>query len=311
MNADLTVIATPIAALPVIQIAPIALQLRDDALAGSALIGRVTNAAQNAAAVAAHIGLKRVSAAFEKARKTFKEPILEAGRAVDRVVAAEMAEVEKEIGRLSNETRQFAEAEARRVREEQELQRREMERIERERLAEIARLAREQAAREAEARRVAEEAERMAREEREAAARAAREATNAAEREAAAKRQAEAAKAEEANRIERERVAAELAAKAASEMQLAEERAQQAKAAEAVPVVPTRVSGQVIKKDWEITVTNPYELAKYHPDCVEIKPKLGAIKAHLAEGITIRGIRAEEVTKSTVRAGSNPLVFEA
>ena len=299
-------------ALPpvVFAIQPQALQLRDDALAGSALIGKVETSAQNELAVRAHIELKRIASTFERARKALKEPILQAGRDLDRAVNAELIEVEKEIGRLSNLATQFNEAEQRRVREEQEMQRRELERIEREKQAEIARIAREEAARAAEAKRLADEADRKAREEREAAAKAAREATNAAEREAAAKRQAEAAEAEKANIIGRERIAKESQDRAAAEMQLATERAQQAAGVEGKPIVATRAAGQVVKTDWEIQVTNPYELAKFHPDCVTIEPKLGQIKAHLAAGITVKGITAKQVTKSTVRAGTLPSAIE-
>lgn len=86
--------------LPVFQIAPHALASRDEALANSALIARVTNADQNKQAVDAHILLKRVASTFESARKKMKEPLLDAGRQLDRSVASELIEVEKEIGRL-------------------------------------------------------------------------------------------------------------------------------------------------------------------------------------------------------------------
>jgi hypothetical protein len=222
----------------VFTIKPEALQLRDDALAGSALIGKVETSAQNELAVRAHIELKRIASTFEKARKALKEPILQAGRDLDRAVNAELIEVEKEIGRLSNLTTQFNQAEQRRVREEQEMQRRELERIDRERQEAIAKAANPQ------------------------------------------------------------------------EVAAIEERAQQAAAVEAKPIVATRAAGQVVKTDWEIQVTNPYELAKFHPDCVTIEPKLGNIKAHLAAGITVKGITAKQVTKSTVRAGTLPSAIE-
>lgn len=286
---------------------PAALQQRDRALEISALIGKVENAEQNTQAVQAHIELKRISSGFEKQRKALKEPLLDAGRKLDRLVATELLEVEKEIGRISNLTAQFQIAEQRRVFEEQELQRKELARIEAEKQAEIARIAREQAAREAEARRVQEEAERKAREEREAAAKAARDATNKKQREAAQKLLEEAAKAEEANRIERERLAAESAARAASEMQLANERAQAAAAAEAKPITATRSFGQSVKQDWEIRVLNPYDLARFHPDCVTITPLLTPIKQLLNQGITVKGVMAHKVTKSNVRVANGAI----
>lgn len=272
--------------LPVFQISPSALQTRDEALGNSALIAKVENAEQNKLAVEAHVFLKRVASSFESARKKLKEPLLEAGRQLDRTVAKELAEVEKEIGRLTNLSSAFQLAEARRVREEQELQQRELERIEREKQAEIQRIAREQA-----------EAERKAREAAEAAARQAAEATNA-------KQRAEA----EAARIEAERISKEAAEKSAAAMQLANERAQAASLAEAKPITATRTAGQVVKTDWEITVVNPYELAKFHPDCVRIEPLLQPIKQALNAGITVKGVKADKVTKATVRAGTTPLI---
>lgn len=272
--------------LPVFQIAPHALALRDEALANSALIARVTNADQNKQAVDAHIFLKRVASTFESARKKMKEPLLDAGRQLDRSVASELIEVEKEIGRLSVLSADFQRAEARRVREEQELQARELARIEAEKQAEIQRIAREQA-----------QYERKAREAAEAAARQAAEATNAKQRAAA-----------EAARVEAEHSAAEAAAKAAAAIQQANERAAEAAEAEAKPITATRVAGQVVKTDWEITVTNPYELAKFHPDCVKIEPLLTPIKQALNAGISVKGISATKVIKSSVRAGTAPLI---
>lgn len=270
----------------VFTIQPQALQLRDDALAGSALIGKVETSAQNELAVRAHIELKRIASTFEKARKALKEPILQAGRDLDRAVNAELIEVEKEIGRLSNLTTQFNQAEQRRVREEQEMQRRELERIEREKQEAIARIAKDQA-----------EAERKALEA-VAAVRKIIDSSTSQEVQAEAKAAITAAEAEGAKMI------AEAASKAISATQQVTERAQQAAAVEAKPIIATRAAGQVVKTDWEIQVTNPYELAKFHPDCVTIEPKLGQIKAHLAAGITVKGITAKQVTKSTVRAGT-------
>lgn len=311
MNTENQIIVADKPTLPVFQISPTALQTRDEALSNAALIGRVENADQNKQAVDAHIFLKRVATSFEKARKTLKEPLIEAGRQLDRAVATELAEIEKEIGRIGQLTSEFQLAEQRRIREEQEAQQREIERIEREKQAEIQRIAREQSAREAEARRVAEEAERKAREEREAAAKAARDATNKKEREAAEKLLQESAKAEEARRIERERLAAASAAQAASELQLANERASAATLAEAKPIVAQRSVGQVVKTSWEYEVVNPILFAKMHPDCVQWEklPVIAAqITQHLSSGMTLKGVTAKQVTKSTVRAGTSPLI---
>lgn len=222
--------------LPVFQIAPHALAARDEALANSALIARVTNAEQNKNAVDAHIFLKRVASTFESARKKMKEPLLEAGRQLDRAVSGELIEVEKEIGRISVLSADFQRAEARRVREEQELQARELARIEAEKIAALAK------------------------------------------------------------------------ATTPEQVQQITEAAQSARLAEVNPAVPTRSPGQVIKEDWEITVTNPYELAKFHPDCVKIEPLLTPIKQALNAGISVKGISATKVTKASVRAGTAPLI---
>lgn len=205
-------------------------------MANSALIARVTNADQNKQAVDAHIFLKRVASTFESARKKMKEPLLEAGRKLDRAVSGELIEVEKEIGRLSVLSADFQRAEARRVREEQELQARELARIEADKNAALA------------------------------------------------------------------------AAKTTEDVQRINEAALLARLAEVKPVTPTRATGQVVKEDWEITVTNPYELAKFHPDCVKIEALLTPIKQALNAGISVKGISATKVIKSSVRAGTAPLI---
>ncbi len=208
---------------------PDALALRESALSRSALIGDVTNAAQNAVAVEAQRELKSVINLFERERRTVKEPLLEAGRALDRAVALQVRELDSELGRISQAVAEFQLAEQRRIREERELQRRELERL-------------------------------------------------AAEREAAlAHAQTEA---------ERERIEEEAAAKMYAEAQ---------------PIASTRTEGQVIRSDWEITVVNPWELAKFHPDCVTITPKKGQIKAWLNDGVEVRGVKATRVTKASVR----------
>lgn len=251
--------------LPIFQISPTALQERDNALSDAALIGRVENAEQNNTAVSVQKNLKRVAQSFEKARKTLKEPIIEAGRQLDRVVQKELLDIEKELGRIETLVVGFQLKEQRRIREEEEAQRRELARIEAEKLAELKRIAAEQAAAEAKA----------------------RETTDAEQR---AKLEAQ----------------AQAQAKAAAE--LAAQRAAEATAAEAKPITATRAAGQVIKTDWEITVTNPYELAKFHPDCVKIEPLLSPIKAALNAGIAVKGVKAEKVTKGGVRLGAIQLI---
>jgi hypothetical protein len=275
--------------LPVFQISPSALQTRDEALGNSALIAKVENAEQNKLAVEAHIFLKRIASSFEKARKQLKEPLIEAGRQLDRTIAKELADVEKEIGRMEQLTGGFQLQEQRRIREEQEAQRRELERIEAARQAELLRIAREQA-----------EAERIA-------AAAVAEANRLAH-EATSKKQKEAA---EAARIEADRVLAETAAKNAAAIQLAQESAQAQTLAEAKPIVAQRTTGQVVKTVWEYEVVNPILFAKMHPDCVQWEklPVIAAqITQHLNSGMTLKGVTAKQITKATVRAGTAQLI---
>ena len=272
--------------LPPISISPAALALRDQALAGASLIGKVENADENTKAVRAAIELKRIAQAFERQRKELKEPLLDAGRKLDRIVATELLDVNKELGRIENLTSGFQLAEQRRMREEAELQRKELERIEAERQAELWRIAREQ-----------EEIQRKAREAAEAAAKLAADAKNKKDREAAR------LAAEEARKQAVE--AQKAAALAADESRRVQEAAQNAAMAEAKPITATRAVGQLVKTDWEITVINPYELAKFHPDCVKIEPLLTPIKQALNAGITVKGVRAEKKTVASVRVGQS------
>lgn len=126
----------------------------------------------------------------------------------------------------------------------------------------------------------------------------------------------------EADRIERERQAelakiqreaAEAAAKATNDAQRAQAAAQAAKQAEAVeqaasnakliinqPITISSAKGQRTTSDWQIEVLNPFELARCHPNCVDIKPRLTEIKAALNSGVNVAGIKAERVFKAGV-----------
>ena len=272
--------------LQLFAIAPTALALRDRALAGASLIGRVDNADQNTTAVRAQMELKRIDLAFERQRKTLKEPILDAGRQLDRVVNTELLEIRKELSRIEKLTTGFQELERVRMEEEAQAQRRELARIEAERQSETMRIARELA-----------DVERKSREAMEAAARLAEEATNKVQREAARKA------AEEARKQEREAIKA--AALSADEARRVQEAAQNAAAAESKPITATREKGQRVKTDWEITVTNPYELAKFHPDCVTITPLLTPIKQALNMGFTVKGVHAVKKIIASVRVGQS------
>ena len=194
-------------------IRPEVLQARENALAASALIGKVETAQQNEASAAARRTIKGLLSLFETQRKKLKEPILECGRQLDRAVDAERQELKREDARLENLEKDFIRAELRRRAEEEELQRKELARIEAERQAEIDRIAREQA-----------EAERKAREAAAEAAGLANEATNKQQREAA-----------EAARLEAQRQSDAAAEQARLQAQLANEKASQAAYLESKP----------------------------------------------------------------------------
>jgi hypothetical protein len=289
MKNEFSLIQATTGQLPAYTLTQQAIALKESALESAALIGKVTNAEENTMAVEAQKGLKEIIALAEKQRKAAKEPLLQLGRQLDAAVAAWVREVDEEYGRISNLVTDFAAAEMRRVREEEEIQRRRLAEIEAQRQAELRRIAEEQARK-----------EREAREAKEAAERAAREAKNQKEREAAAKAAADA---------ELKRKEAEIAAAASVvQSQAVEEKAASAAYAESRPVEATRTAGQVVTYDWKITVTNPYELARCCPDCVKIEPLLTPIKTKLNAGVTVPGIKAEKFIKANVRAGGQKVI---
>lgn len=279
---DQSLILMPVEKLPVATIAPIALQMRDEALSASALIGKVENAEQNNKCSAARRTIKGLLSLFESQRKKLKEPILEAGRQLDRIVATESEELKREDGRLENLEKDFIRAELRRQAEEQELQRRELARIEAEKQAELTRIAQEQA-----------EAERKAREAAEAAARLAAEATNKKQREAV-----------ELARLEAKKMVEAAAEKARQQAQLANERAEAAAYVEAKPVEISKARGQSVRKEWIIEQINDFQLMKARPDLVrKIEWDTVALKQALAAGEKLPGVRAREDIAIGQRAG--------
>lgn len=76
-------------------------------------------------------------------------------------------------------------------------------------------------------------------------------------------------------------------------------------AAVSVPATKSqdRASGQVVREEWEIEIVNDWELAKNHPNCVTIKPKLTEIKMMLDNGLKVSGVRATKKVKAGVRIG--------
>lgn len=290
MNHDLQLITAPAITVGPVTILPEALARKDAALASSALIGKVTNAADNETAAKARAALKAVHRDFEKARVAMKEPALEYGRAVDRAVAPHKDELDREDGRVAELVREFALNERRRMAEEERLQRAELERIEREKQQELQRIADEQARVEREAREAREAAERLAQ----------------AARNIKTKKLAEEARLE-SERLQREAEKTAQQSKAAAEA--VEARAGQAAYYESRPVLPTKARGQSERDDWEVEVTNPYDLAKFHPDCVTITPLIGKVKAALNEGRVLQGVKARKILTVNQRAARTPAVI--
>lgn len=243
---------------------------KEAVLADVALIGRVTNQRENDAATDAMKRLKALSSQFERERKAITEPLLEAQRELKRVVDVERDELDRECGRIECLVKDFALAEQRRIREEQEAQRRELERIEREKQAEL--------------KRIAEEQEKLERE-----AKAARDAAES-----------------EAIRLEAEKRIAELAAKS----QQVQEAADLAARIESKPVEITRSFGQQTRKVWVIKQINDFQLMKARPDLVrKIEWDIVAIKEILNSGQSLPGVVAEEDLRVGVRGkASQPLI---
>lgn len=68
------------------------------------------------------------------------------------------------------------------------------------------------------------------------------------------------------------------------------------------PPPPARVVGQTVKSEWQVRISNIAALYLHAPDCVELKPRLSAIKDRLEAGETLPGVIAEKVVLSRTRA---------
>ena len=262
----------------------------DNALAAAAIIGKVATVQQQENAVAAQRSLKQLVNDIERVRKQLTEPALAFQRQVMAAAKEATTPLETEYGRLSDLIADFAMQERRRAQEAQE-------KIERER--------REA---EAKARKEAEEKERAIREQAE------RERI-AAELEAKRKQEEFAKSPEglaqaEAFRLKQQQEAKEREARQAEQLRRIQEqeeariRAERERAAlQAQAHAPQKAAGQVLRDDWEITISNPHALAVAHPDCVKIEPRLQVIKAKLDAGIQLPGVSAYKRATSGVRAG--------
>lgn len=256
---------------PIISIAPDAQRLKREALDRAADIDEIADALDRDMANDAMLAINNLLKTVEKARGAVKKPVLDLGRAIDKVAKDYVADLKIEYDRLSRlagafdaaarERQRIAEAEARRKAEE--ARRAEIEALrEKERLAEA-------------------EADRL-RADAEAAAKAnpehADELLDLAE-----------AKADEAAReIEAETVA------------LSKVIAADAKVFAPAREVPT---GAAVRGVWEYEIVDAAALYREHPECFTLEPVKSAITAALdASGGKLPGIaRAIKVFKTSLR----------
>lgn len=115
------------------------------------------------------------------------------------------------------------------------------------------------------------------------------------------------AKAEEAERneqlskLEKEREAAIANATSLEEIQRVKEESEQKVAALPPAIVTRKPVGLSSGLAWEFEVENAHLLYTHHPHLVTIEPKRSEIKAALKAGIQIRGVRAWQENKASVR----------
>lgn len=212
-----------------VQINPEFIAKRDLALAESALIGRVQNIDDQASAVAAQKSLHEIASSVEKARKFHKEPLIKAGKEIDRVASTFLEDVKAEQLRIATLVGNFQEGELVRARALESL-----------RIAELSELER-------------------------ARQKALSEATTDDERDQIHAEFCEANRDVQAPKI-------------------------------------ARVDGQVVKQEWEISVTDVWALARSHSTCVKITPRMSEIESLLDAGFQLAGVTAKKVVKATVRS---------
>lgn len=252
-------------------------RIKSEALAASALIGKVTNADEQAVAVKAQQKLTEIKRLAEKARVAATEPVLAFQRHIMAQFKAFIAEPSEEELRIAKLNGDFIQLEQARVRAAEQV-----------RLAEERRLQEERRQAEQKATDEAAAARRKLDDEAAAIARKASEAKNAEQR----------AKAEQERlELERQRALAE----AKSHDELDRINASHAEAVAALPVETIqKAAGQRVVQSWDITVTDIWLLARAHPGCVKIEARLTEIKSLLDAGVKVAGVIAKRETKSGV-----------
>jgi len=298
---------------------------RVDAICAASVVESVHDAETQAVAVAAQRGLRKLLNEVEKARKAAKEPLLDAGRALDSAVAEFVATPKAHELRLATLSGDFQQAELEKQRVAERIASAERERIAREQAD--AELAIERAAAAERARIAAEQAEAALAIERAAAAQRAEAAALAAaelaaargvEEQAQATARAHAAAAHAAAREALDLAQAKLRAEAANaeadarlkaDLQRQTELAAQQNEAVQTVAAPAKAAGQSVRQEWEITRINEFVLLKARPDLVrKVEFDLRSIKEELARGLKLPGVEARQVIKSGVRTSSAPAI---
>ena len=265
--------------IPPIRFTEEALENRALAVVQASAVESVHNADSQSVAVAAQTSLRKLISEVEKSRKAIKEPVLEAGRAIDKAATDFVEQLKSHELRLARLCGDYQQAELEKAREAERKAQAERERIAREQAEAIA------------------AAERAAAEERARIAREQAEATAAAERKAAEER-AKAAEQEAADKLEAEK------------SRQAELSMQQTESITAT-ALPTRAAGQSIRQEWEIKRINEFALMRARPDLVrKVEFDIRTIKEELARGAKLPGVEAELVTKSGVRLGREKQAIE-
>lgn len=91
---------------------------------------------------------------------------------------------------------------------------------------------------------------------------------------------------------------------------ISEKYSEKARVESEPPPPPAKAPGQRISYDWNVTVIDVWTLARAHPGCVKIEPRLSEIKALLNAGAQIAGIKAERILKAGVRLSPEPKAID-
>ena len=122
-------------------------------------------------------------------------------------------------------------------------------------------------------------------------------------------RAAENARLAELSRLEKEREAALAQVKSHEERDVVQAHYNDRAAVEGVVPAPLiTAKGQSVQADIEVTVVDLWMLARSHPSCVKIEPRMSEIKALLRAGVKVAGVTSKEVIKAGIRVTTGRVV---